>query len=280
MINFLHTFQPNPIMFSIGPVHIYWYGFFIVLGIVAAISASLKLAKYYGIKTDHILDLSFWLVIAGIAGARIFHILIEWQYYLSQPSEIFNFRQGGLAIHGAIIFGLAALYIFTKKRKINFWILSGLLVPGLALAQSFGRWGNYFNQELFGKPTSLPWGIPIKIMNRPFEYMNFNYFHPAFLYESLGDLIIFIILIAWHVIILKKKSPGKLFSSAGKKIVLSYLVLYSFLRFMTEFIRVDPAYVFAGLRHAQITSLLIIAAAGACLLYGLRKTEVKIKPAP
>ena len=267
-------------MFSVGPVHIYWYGFFIVLGIVAAISVGLKLAKYYGIKTDYILDLSFWLVIAGIAGARIFHILIEWQYYLSQPSEIFNFRQGGLAIHGAIIFGLAALYIFTKKRKINFWILSGLLVPGLALAQSFGRWGNYFNQELFGKATSLPWGIPIKIMNRPFEYMNFNYFHPAFLYESLGDLIIFIILIAWHVIILKKKSPGKPFSSAGKKIVLSYLVLYSFLRFMTEFIRVDPAYVFAGLRHAQITSLLIIAAAGACLLYGLRKTEVKIKPAP
>ncbi|MFA6106140.1 MAG: prolipoprotein diacylglyceryl transferase [Patescibacteria group bacterium] len=265
MINFLHTFHPNPILISFGPIEIYWYGFFIVCGILAAIITAVKLGKYYKILKDDILDLSFFLVIFGIIGARAFHVFIEWQYYLSHPLEIFKVWQGGLAIHGGIIAGLMVVYWFIQKSKINFWKLTAIIVPGLAIGQAIGRWGNYFNQELFGAPTNLPWGIPIDMINRPFQYMAKNYFHPAFLYESLGDLLIFAILVFAHWLIIKR---GWQKSFNFKLLVAGYLILYSILRFFTEFIRIDQAYYFFGLRHEQVISLVVIILAGLTLAAG------------
>lgn len=259
-------------MVSLGLIHIYWYGFFIVLGILAAIILTVKLAGYYKISKDEILDLSFWLVIGGIIGARIFHLLIEWRYYLENPLDIFKVWQGGLAIHGAIIAGLIIVYLYSKKKKLNAWLIVSLIVPGLALAQAIGRWGNYFNQELFGKPTDLAWGIPISIINRPFQYIAKNYFHPTFIYESLGSLLIFLILLAGHIMIIKKKRQKGL---NYKLLTAGYLILYSILRFLTEFIRIDQAYEFAGLRHAQITSLLIILASAGFIVWS--KTAEKRK---
>jgi len=268
MINFLHTCQPNPILISFGPIHIYWYGLFIVLGALTAILVIFKLADYYKIRRETIIDLAFWLIIGGIIGARIYHVLLEIPYYLKHPLDIFKIWQGGLAIHGGILAGLIVIWIFSKKHQHNFWLLTSLVVPGLALAQAIGRWGNYFNQELFGKPTNLSWGIPIDLMNRPVNYTSYQFFHPAFLYESIGNFLIFLILIACYIWIIKK---NKFNDYCYVLCVMCYMISYSLLRFFMEFIRLDPTYVILGLRFPQIISLLIILASLTILLPKLKK---------
>ncbi|MFH1822860.1 MAG: prolipoprotein diacylglyceryl transferase, partial [Patescibacteria group bacterium] len=156
MFNFLHTFQPERILLNLGPFHIYWYGFFVVSGLLLGILVSLKLASYYKIEKNKIIDLIFWVILGGIIGARIYHIFLELPYYLNNPLDMIKIWQGGLAIHGAIIAGVLIIWYFSKKHNLNFWLISAILAPSLALAQAIGRWGNYFNQELFGLPTNLP----------------------------------------------------------------------------------------------------------------------------
>lgn len=261
MINFFHTFNPQAIFWAGSFFHIYWYGLFMVLAIIASLLITLKLARLNQIKNDLILDLSFYLIIGGLLGARIYEIFLEWSYYSQNPLAIIKIWQGGLAIHGAIIAGLLIVGLFSFKKKINFWILTSLIVPGLALGQAIGRWGNYFNQELFGLPTNLPWGIPIEIINRPLEYIGQKFFQPTFLYESLGDFIIFLILLSIHVIILKKqriKKFNQLSVQASIKISALYLILYSILRFGLEFIKIDSTPTIYGWRWPQIISLIII----------------------
>ncbi len=285
MFNFLHTFHPSPILVSLGPIHVYWYGFFIVLGVLAALTVAIYLAKFYQIKTDTMIDLALWLVIGGILGARLYDIFLEWPYFSSHPLDILKIWQGGLAIHGGIIGGAISLWLFTllnptksapsdltgftKKDNHNFWRLATIAVTALPLAQAFGRWGNYFNQELFGRPTSLPWGIPIDQIHRPWQYLNYDYFHPAFLYESMGNLLIFIILISLQVWFIKKQ---KLLDS-NFLILTSYFLLYSLLRFSTEFLRIDATPTVLGWRWPQLVSLFIIIS---CLAYLAVKIGRKI----
>jgi len=252
MINFLHTFNPDPVLIHIGQITIYYYGLFIVLGILSGTFIAIKLSKYYNIKKQDIIDSAFWAIISGIIGARIYHIFLELPYYLEYPLNIFKIWQGGIAIHGGIIGGLIALFIFTKKKKINFLNLIGIYAPALAFAQTIGRWGNYFNQELFGKPTNLPWGIPILSKNKIADYYNFQYFHPTFLYESIGNLIIFIILISIHYLIIKKKIKNNHLP------IFIYLIAYSVLRFLTEYIRIDKTPELLGMRLPQIVSIIIV----------------------
>ncbi|MFH1745181.1 MAG: prolipoprotein diacylglyceryl transferase [bacterium] len=252
MINFLHTNIPTPILISFGSVHIYWYGLLMMLAILAAASTSLKLTEYYEISKNMILDFAFYLIIGCILGARIYYCLLYFPYYAEQPLNMFKIWEGGISIHGALIAGILISWIFAKKKKINFLKLASIIAPGLALGQAIGRFGNYFNQELFGRPTNLPWGIPINVLNRPPQYFSDSYFHPTFLYESLGNFIIFIILISLQIYIIKKKKINETFSAL---IVTLYFIFYSFLRFMTEFIRVDESPVYFDLRFPQIVSI-------------------------
>ena len=255
MINWLHTFQPQAILLSLGPINIYWYGLFIVLGIGAALLVSLKIARYYKLEPDKIFDISFWLIINGLIGARLYEVLLEASYYLSNPLNIFKVWEGGLAIHGAIIAGILTIIYFAKKEQVSFWNLAALFTPGLALGQAIGRWGNYFNQELFGEPTNLPWGIAINSLNRPLGYQEFTFFHPTFLYESLGLTVIFLILISLTVALLK----GKVKISQEPVLITSvYLILSSFLRFSLEYIKIDNTPILLGLRWPQFFSLVII----------------------
>lgn len=267
---FLHSFHPAPVLISFGPINIYWYGLFIVLGIILATLTTIRLAKYYGLNSEIIIDLLFWLVIAGLVGARLYDVLLELPYYLAHPLRVFFIWQGGLAIHGGLIAGATALWFYAKKRKLNFWLLGSLIVPGLALGQAIGRWGNYFNQEIFGRPTDLPWGIPIDFMNRPLAYINFQYFHPTFLYESLGNFIIFFILILGHIYLIKKR---ELNNFCFLFLVSCYLLLYSLLRFFIEFIRLDATPCFFGWRWPQIVSLGIILASLIFLLINYKKHD-------
>lgn len=267
---FLHTFYPSRIAFAFGAITIYWYGIFIIFGILLGMAVILKISNYYKIKKNLLLDLLFWLSITNLLGARIYHILLEWTYYSKNLLDVFKIWHGGLAVHGAIFTGLVVIWIFAKKNKINFWLLTGIIAPGVALAQAIGRWGNYFNQELFGKPTDLPWGIPIDIINRPAEYLSSEFFHPTFLYESIGNFLIFIILIILHIYIIKKHlvrwspPPNRRGDSSETRekyyalCVMCYMFLYSALRFSLEFIRIDITPVIFNLRFPQIISLLII----------------------
>ncbi len=240
-----------------------------MLGIIL----TLKLAKLYQIDESKIVDLSFWLIIFSIIGARTYHVLLELPYYLENPLQILMIWNGGIAIHGAIFAGLLTIFYYSRKYSLSFLKITSIIVPGLALAQAIGRWGNYFNQELFGKPTSLPWGIPIETFRLPADYLSFKYFHPTFLYESMGSLLIFLILIYLNYLVIKF---GKI---KLEIITFVYLILYSILRFFTEFIRIDKTPELLGLRLPQLVSILIVIVS-VFFLYKLYKKDRLEKKEP
>lgn len=252
---FLHTYHPDPIMFSFGPFQFYWYGFFISLAIAVGIIVARKLGQKYKIEQQKIFDLAVYIIVCGLLGARIYHILIEANYYIQHPIDIFKFWHGGLAIHGAIIGGILAGYFYSKKHKLNFWLNADIVAVSLALGQAIGRWGNYFNQELFGFPTNLPWGIPIDNFHRSFSaYQNFEYFHPAFLYESILNFLNFLFLLFLHK---KKIANSKLKILRNGNIFLIYILNYSVIRFVMEFIRSDETALIFGFRFPQVVSFLL-----------------------
>ncbi len=226
-----------------------------VLGIIAGLLITLWLAKHYNISSNLIFDLFFWLIIGGIIGARIYDIFLNLGYYLIHPLQTLKIWEGGLAIHGAIIAGILIIIFFAKRQKFSFWEVGSLLVPGLALGQSIGRWGNYFNQELFGIPTDSFIGIPINIINRPDNYIFNDFFQPTFLYESIGCFLIFLFLIIFKFYYIKRKKLTNKFYTWS---VALYMILYSILRFFLEFIRIDETPYFLGLRFPQIVSIGII----------------------
>jgi phosphatidylglycerol:prolipoprotein diacylglycerol transferase len=268
MFSWLHNFYPQPNLLTLGPITIHWYGLCIVLGIIGALALTLFFAQRFSINQEKIWDLSFYLVLFGIIGARIYEIFLEFPYYSTHPEQMIKIWQGGLAIHGAIIAGLITVFFFVKKNHLDFWQLSAIVTPGLALGQAIGRWGNWFNQELFGLPTNLPWGIPIALENRPAGFLEYNFFQPTFLYESLGSLLIAGFLF-WRLnrqgTILKRRS--------AIRITTAYLIFYSLLRFSLEFIRLDDTPLVLGWRWPQIISLIIIALAVILYLSTFKKVS-------
>ena len=259
-MNFLHYFQPQPILFTLGPITVRWYGLLIALALLICILVAVWLGKKRNLEANQIYDLALGAAIGGIAGARLYDVFfIAWDYYHDHLLDIFKIWQGGLAIHGAVIGGLAVLLIFTLYKKI--FLLSFLdLFVVLPLGQAIGRWGNYFNQELFGRPTNLPWGIPIDPANRPPQYPDQQYFHPTFLYESVLNLILFVILL---IIFKKTPRPGVIFCL--------YLIGYGLIRIFTEFIRIDETTLIFGVRLPQVVSGAVIIVALVLLIYFLKK---------
>jgi phosphatidylglycerol---prolipoprotein diacylglyceryl transferase len=270
---FLHSYTPEPVLFSIGPIKIFWYGLILVTAMLFAMFIFLRLSKKYNLDREIMIDLVFWVIVSGIIGARLYDVLLEFPYYSKSPLAIFKIWQGGLAIHGAIIAGAIVIWYFARKQKISFWLIASIIVPALALAQAIGRWGNYFNQELFGYPTGLPWGIPIEVFRRPADYLSDVYFHPVFLYESVGNLFIFIFLIIVNrkINILEKPLWQKI-------IPLCYFIAYSILRFSMEFIRIDSTPVVAGLRWPQIISFMIFSTSLVYLFIILKDNKTKDIP--
>jgi phosphatidylglycerol:prolipoprotein diacylglycerol transferase len=267
MFNFFQNYSPDRVMLDFGIFQIYWYGFCLAFAMTIAIFITLKIGKKNKFKENDLLDLFFFLIIGGLVGARIYDIFLELPFYINNPWQTFKIWEGGLAIHGAIIAGLIILYFFTKRKKLSFWKTTAIITPGLAIGQAIGRFGNYFNQELFGKPTNVPWKIFIEKANRPELFKEFNFFHPTFLYESLGLIIIFIVLI----ILINKL---KLIKKNNIVIVSVYMLLYSILRFCLEFIRIDRAPEFLGLRWPQIMSLILIITSIILFFYA-KKSEKK-----
>ncbi|MEQ9669550.1 prolipoprotein diacylglyceryl transferase [Coleofasciculus sp. G2-EDA-02] len=266
--------SPGPILVKLGPLTIRWYGLLIASAVLIGVSLSQYLAKRRNIDPNAIADLAIWLVIAAIPCARLYYVLFEWEQYAQRPEDIIAIWKGGIAIHGAILGGLVATIIFARVQKLSVWLLADVVVPSLILGQSIGRWGNFFNSEAFGSPTNLPWKLYIPPQQRPPGYMNYEYFHPTFLYESLWNVLIFVIMITLFFRDLKRKPHLKVGTLA-----LIYLVGYSAGRIWIEGLRTDSLMV-GPLRIAQIVSLvsILLGLAGLAWLYWFRRPLPDVVP--
>ena len=252
--------------FYIGSFKIYFYSLIIIAGVLAAVWLSIKEARRRNLDTELVWDMVPWLLIAGIIGARLWHILtpsasmgITASYYFQHPLEILATRKGGLGIPGAVIGGAIGLYLYCKRKKLNFATWADIIVPGLALGQAIGRWGNFFNQELYGGASNLPWALYIDETHRLPQYANVAYYHPMFFYECLWNLFNMFLLLFLGRKYKKTLLSGDLF--------LIYAIVYPFGRFMLEFMRLDPSLI-GGVNANQIT--MAVVASGAILALILR----------
>lgn len=256
---FLHTWHPQPLIATLGNLQLHWYGLLLAVGALAGIGIIQLIGQRYKLDHNRLFDLTLVVLVTGFIGARLYHVLNEWPYYQAHVTEIWKVWNGGLALHGGLLAGAAALIFMTRRWKWDAWLVADIAVPAFALAQAIGRWGNYFNQELFGRPTSKPWGIPIDAVNRPPEFIASDYFHPTFLYESLGLLIIAGIL--WWMHVRRWKKTSILPAPRYGNIVLAYLILASALRIATESLRIDHTPIIGDLRLPIIVAggLIVIA---------------------
>lgn len=228
---------PNPIAFTIFGLDIMWYGIIIAIAMIIAVTVMYFRAEMHGIPKEKILDFVLICIPVGVIGARFYYVIFNWDYYAGDFLKMINTRNGGMAIHGGLIFGIATaaiLCVIWNYRPLN---VLDLAVPALAIAQSIGRWGNYFNQEAFGGPTDLPWAIIIDGVK----------VHPTFLYESIWCFLLFFLLI---FIDNRRKFEGQIF--------LLYGILYSAERFFVEALRTDSLMLGSFFKQAQIISLIII----------------------
>jgi phosphatidylglycerol---prolipoprotein diacylglyceryl transferase len=257
-----------PIPFLNQPFHIYFYGIMIMLGVVAATFLVSAEAKRRGQNPEILWDMLTWVVIAGIVGARIWHILtpppsmiaqgITTQYYLTHPLLMLDIRNGGMGIPGAVFGGALAMWIYTRRKKVSFATWLDLAAPGLALAQAIGRWGNFFNQELYGAPTNLPWKLYIDPLHRLSGFETVAYYHPLFLYEFLWNLANMTILL-W---------VSRRFSNRLKTgdVFLGYMVIYPVGRFLLDFLRLDASQL-AGINANQTLSAIVAVIATGVLIW-------------
>lgn len=253
--------------FAIGPLYIHFYGILIMIGALAAAWVADREAKRRNINTDHIWDMLPWLLVGGVIGARLWHVLtppasmqsqgIFASYYFTHPLDALAIWKGGLGIPGAVIGGSLAMLIYTRSKKLSFAVFADCVAPGLALAQAIGRWGNFINQELYGLPSDLPWAITISPNRRLPGYESVARYHPLFLYESIFNLLNFAFLIwagrRWK----DKLKPGDLF--------LTYMITYPIARMLLEFLRLDPSPVM-GINFNQVL-MGVIAIAAVVILY-------------
>lgn len=246
---------PSPEMqfLQIGPLRIYFYALCIIVGIVLAAIWTARRIGQRGGERGAVFDFLVWSLVLGIVGARLYHVVTHWGDYFGagkNPLEILAFWNGGIAIFGALIGGGIGVLIASKISGIRFWSFADALVPGLLLAQAVGRLGNWFNHELFGGPTTLPWGLEIESSNAafPIGLPEGTLFHPTFLYEALWNILGIIVLLA----IERKWRPrwGMFFAM--------YLVWYGIGRAFTESLRVDPSLLFLGIRTNVLAALLAI----------------------
>jgi len=253
-MGFASLASPGVIAFRLGPLTVRWYGILFATAIVLGLWLAHRRARSEGLPADDITRVAQWSVLAGLVGARLYEVAFNWDYYGRFPAKIIAVWEGGLAIHGGLIAGslvgagLAAWWRVPILRSLD------IAAPSLAIAQAIGRWGNFFNEEAFGRPTDLPWKVFISPPHRPPGYLDAAYFHPTFLYESLWDLAIFAALIGW----LRPRCgtrPGALF--------FCYIGLYSVGRFVIEGVRLDSFWL-GGFRVAQLASVagVIVAIAG------------------
>ena len=265
----------SEIPLPLGPLTLRWYGLLIASAVLIGLYLSSWLAKQRKLENGLISDLLPLLVLLSVIGARIYYVAFEWRNYAGSPLKALAIWEGGIAIHGALIAGTLTLILFCRWRRQPFWDVLDVLVPSVALGQAIGRWGNFFNSEAFGVPTDLPWKLFIPTSSRPLLYSDAEFFHPTFLYESIWNLLLFIVLIAVFRTGIKRSGSVP----AGAMSCL-YLIGYSLGRVWIEGLRIDPLCIGAlppacdgGVRIAQLMSgvLALLGIFGLWWLFGRKQ---------
>jgi len=255
----------NPVFLSIGPITIYWYSVLILTAFILGYFFVSREMKKEGMSVSFLVDYFFYLVPIVIIGARAYYVIFEWQSYQNNIAEIFAVWNGGLAIHGGIIAGLIFTIFYTKKKQINTLKLFDIIAPCLILGQAIGRWGNFFNQEAHGPETTLSFLQNLHLPEFIIEGMHFSdlgkyaYWHPTFLYESLGCLIGF-------GLILFVQSRKKVHIGTSTAI---YFIVYGITRFFIEALRQDSL-MFLGLKIAQLVSIVMVLAGVILMIYSIK----------
>lgn len=239
----------DPVAFTLFGLDVRWYGIIISTAIIIGAILAFKEARRVGFDEEDLIDALLFAIPLSVLGARLYYVAFSWDYYSQHPKQILNFRGGGMAIHGSIIAAVITAIVFCRKRKLDFWQITDICAPSIILGQAIGRWGNYINQEAYGTPTNLPWGIVIDGVK----------VHPTFLYESIWDLGVFLFLM-WY-----RKNKSKV---TGETFLI-YIVLYSLGRFFIEGLRTDSL-MFGPIRIAQLISISSIVI-GIFIIYYRRK---------
>lgn len=265
LLNFIPS--PETGVWWIGPLPIRAYAMCILLGIVVAIKWGTARWVAAGGRKDDVMDVAMWAVPSGIVGGRLYHVITDWQLYFGDHGRgfvaAFRVWDGGLGIWGAIAVGFAGAAYACHKNGISVSGLADALAPGIAVAQAIGRFGNWFNQELFGAPTTAAWGLEISPANRPAGYESFETFHPTFLYESVWCLLVAGVLVLTHRWL--KLRNGQVFGL--------YVLLYCVGRAWVEMLRIDSANHILGLRLNVFTAVLVGLGALVWLIRSRRMSE-------
>jgi phosphatidylglycerol:prolipoprotein diacylglycerol transferase len=275
----MFDFTPDPIAFTIGPLPVYWYGIGYAVGLAAAYLVMSWLAKRAGEDADILGNGLIIVAVAALIGGRAYHVIDQWALYKDEPIKIFLPPYSGLGVYGGIVTGTIAAFLYARYKKVPFLRWADIIAPGLFTMQAIARWGNFFNQELYGTPTPLPWGIPIdcahRIVGAGFDYScavlpETTRFQPLFLYESLSGALGAIVLIWLGFHARKRLRPGDL--------LLVFFIWYGVVRFALETFR-EGNWTFFGVPTAQIVSTLFIVVSLAILVWRHRGGQPLDDPA-
>ncbi|WP_125573287.1 prolipoprotein diacylglyceryl transferase [Levilactobacillus huananensis] len=254
----------NPIAMRLGPISVHWYGVIIATGVVIAVMLAVREGQRRGIKPDDIYDMILWALPAALIAARTYYVVFEWPYYAKHPGEIIAIWDGGIAIYGSLIGAGLVVFFFCRSRFIPVWLMLDIAAPTVILGQAIGRWGNFMNQEAFGRITSLAFLQGLHLPNWIINQMLINgaYRQPTFLYESTWDLLGFIVLMSLRHV------PG-LFKQG--EVFLGYVMWYSLGRFFIEGMRTDSLWLFHVLRISQALSVVLFV--GALIIWIYRRHQ-------
>ncbi|HHC9902249.1 TPA: prolipoprotein diacylglyceryl transferase [Staphylococcus aureus] len=247
----------DPVAFNLGPLSVRWYGIIIAVGILLGYFVVQRALVKAGLHKDTLVDIIFYSALFGFIAARIYFVIFQWPYYVENPSEIIKIWHGGIAIHGGLIGGFIAGVIVCKVKNLNPFQIGDIVAPSIILAQGIGRWGNFMNHEAHGGPVSRAFLEQLHLPNFIIEnmYINGQYYHPTFLYESIWDVAGFIILVN----IRKHLKLGETF--------FLYLTWYSIGRFFIEGLRTDSLMLTSNIRVAQLVSILLILISISLIVY-------------
>ncbi|HDJ5696131.1 TPA: prolipoprotein diacylglyceryl transferase [Staphylococcus aureus] len=247
----------DPVAFNLGPLSVRWYGIIIAVGILLGYFVAQRALVKAGLHKDTLVDIIFYSALFGFIVARIYFVIFQWPYYAENPGEIIKIWHGGIAIHGGLIGGFIAGVIVCKVKNLNPFQIGDIVAPSIILAQGIGRWGNFMNHEAHGGPVSRAFLEQLHLPNFIIEnmYINGQYYHPTFLYESIWDVAGFIILVN----IRKHLKLGETF--------FLYLTWYSIGRFFIEGLRTDSLMLTSNIRVAQLVSILLILISISLIVY-------------
>ncbi|HCY8545729.1 TPA: prolipoprotein diacylglyceryl transferase [Staphylococcus aureus] len=247
----------DPVAFNLGPLSVRWYGIIIAVGILLGYFVAQRALVKAGLHKDTLVDIIFYSALFGFIAARIYFVIFQWPYYAENPGEIIKIWHGGIAIHGGLIGGFIAGVIVCKVKNLNPFQIGDIVAPSIILAQGIGRWGNFMNHEAHGGPVSRAFLEQLHLPNFIIEnmYINGQYYHPTFLYESIWDVAGFIILVN----IRKHLKLGETF--------FLYLTWYSIGRFFIEGLRTDSLMLTSNIRVAQLVSILLILISISLIVY-------------